>query len=79
MQYYGEMIHINQFPLIIPGKDRLIKFRLCKINCACYNLKVTNYQIRTEKMPCQAIKEKQTRKQPNRKIERIMSLYKSSG
>lgn len=73
------MIHINQFPLIIPGKDRLIKSSLCKINCACNNLKVTNYQIRTEEIPCKAIKEKQTRKQSNRKIERNMGLCKSSG
>lgn len=58
VQYYGEMIHINQFPLIIPGKDRLIKFSLYKIKCVCYHLKVTNYQIRTEKNTLQSNKRK---------------------
>lgn len=63
-------MHIKQFPLITPGKERLIKFSLYKIKCACYNLKVTNYQIRIEKMPWKAIKGKRkTNKHENNPIE----------
>lgn len=40
---------------IISGKDRLIKFNLCKMKCTCYNLKITNCQIRMERIPSKAI------------------------
>lgn len=45
------------------------------MKCTCYNLKVTQYQIRIERIPSKAIKgekgNQQTLKQSRRKVEKM--------
>ena len=49
----------------------MMNFSLCQMKCACYHLKVTNYQIRIKRISIKAIKVKgETNKKSNRKVEK---------